>query len=83
MTGSYLRLVHILAAELLLFLLPCPCPLPFPTPAYWIGIKMGLTDLSVELLESIIDYTIPKNWEYYSEGRRLLCSKPFISSRRA
>jgi hypothetical protein len=43
---------------------------------------MGLIDLHVELLEIIIDYAIPKNWKYYSEGQwvlnlRLLCSKPF------
>ena len=48
-------------------------------------LKMGLVDLPVELLVSIIDYIIPKNWKYYSEGRsilklRLLCSKPFILS---
>jgi hypothetical protein len=41
---------------------------------------MGLVDLPIELLESIIDYIIPKTWKYYSEGRlvlnlRLLCSK--------
>jgi len=46
---------------------------------------MGLIDLPVELLESIIDYAIPKKWKYYLEGRwvlnlRLLCSKPFVLS---
>jgi hypothetical protein len=44
---------------------------------------MGLIDLPLELLEFIIDYTIPENWKFYLEERwilnlRLLCSKPFI-----
>jgi len=45
---------------------------------------MGIIDLPLELLEFIVDYTIPENWIYYLEGRwilnlRLLCSKPFGS----
>jgi len=56
-----------------------------PTPSYEIGIKMGLIDLPVELMEFIVDYTIPRNWKYYSDRQwvlnlRLLCSKPFILS---
>jgi len=33
---------------------------------------MGLMDLPVELLEVIIDYTIPENWKFYSGGRWIL-----------
>jgi hypothetical protein len=73
------RLLLLLLLPFLQFLLP----LPLPAPSYGIGIKMGLIDLPVELLEIVIDYTIPKNWKYYSEEQwvlnlRLLCSKPFI-----
>lgn len=48
------------------------------------NVGMGIGDLSIELLESIIDFTIQDNWVYHSEERsvfklRLVCSKAFMA----
>lgn len=48
-----------------------------------IELSMELGDFPLELLELIINFTIPNNWKYYSEGRLILnlslvCSKSFI-----
>jgi hypothetical protein len=80
-----------------IFGVPPPLPLPFRlrfrfcfSPPTSVPLRlqdrefeMSFIDLPEELLMSIIDYSIPENWKYYSEGPwvlnlRLVCSKLFI-----